>query len=222
MASQSETIGRETKLRDDPDIASQMKTMLPFVRNPLCRLAYPDDFAAPKPEPVPDFKPWFSGIGSYILESMQTVLRNRWLDIENTKGQIGDWATMLQRGRVQLQVLDAFTEAANQANRLDLTRFLLDVLSRLLTNDLNPTFWIGGLQGSGPPRLADRLETQRSAMALLRHAERFRQWEQRARTVGYFDEGYAQSKFWLGEWERFNGDSVYNRADQVLRQLEPL
>ena len=86
-----------------------------------------------------------------------------------------------------------------------------------------PTFWTGGLQGSGPPRLADRLETQRSALAVLRQAERFRRWEREARRSGYLDEDYAASKFWLGEWERFNIDRR-RRAEprRVLQQVEPL
>ncbi|MBO0701018.1 MAG: hypothetical protein J2P46_21665, partial [Zavarzinella sp.] len=84
------------------------------------------------------------------------------------------------------------------------------------------TFWTGGLQGSGPPRLADRLETQRNALAVLRSAERFRAWERDARRSGYLDEDYAASKFWLGEWERFDFTTVADRAERVLQQVEPL
>lgn len=102
-------------------------------------------------------------------------------------------------------------------------RFLLRVLGRVLSHaEITPAFWTGGLQGSGPPRLADRLETQRSVLALLQHAGRFRTWAQRARSRGYLDEDYAASKFWLGEWERYDGEQVMQRAEQVLQQLEPL
>jgi FtsH ternary system domain X6 len=130
--------------------------------------------------------------------------------------------------------MDAFTEAVDAAGRRDLVRFLLAVMARVLaTPDMAPTFWTGGLQGAGPPRLADRLQTQRSALAVLRQAERLRNWEQAARRSGYLDEDYAASKFWLSEWARFGpapaeGEerqtfSVYaDRAEQILRQVEPL
>jgi hypothetical protein len=175
-----------------------------------------------------------------ILEAMQPVLEARWLEIERTKGQIGDWNQMRQQGQAELSVLTAFLDAADQAGRWDLARFLLGVLAKVLaTPDMTPAFWTGGLQGSGPPRLADRLETQRSALALLRTVERFRDWERRARTRGFMDEDYAAAKFWLDEWERFNQKAegrrpseeherlpdptiIPSRAEAVVRMLEPL
>jgi len=85
-----------------------------------------------------------------------------------------------------------------------------------------PTFWTGGLQGTGPLRLADRLETQRNALALLRQANRFQTWERDARRSGFMDEDYASSKFWLSEWDRFNFSIIAERAERILQQVEPL
>jgi hypothetical protein len=151
------------------------------------------------------------------------VLEHRWLEIERTKGQVGDWNLLNQQGQVQGRVMDAFTQAVDRAGRRDLVRFLLAVMSRVLaTPDMAPTFWTGGLQGAGPPRLADRLETQRNALAVLRQAERLRGWERAARRSGYLDEDYAASRFWLGEWERFDFTTVADRAERVLQQVEPL
>ena len=70
--------------------------------------------------------------------------------------------------------------------------------------------------------MAERLETQRNALAVLHAAERFRNWEQAARQSGYLDEDYATSKFWLGEWERFDFNTIAERAERVLQQVEPL
>jgi hypothetical protein len=154
---------------------------------------------------------------------MQPVLETRWLENERSKGQIGDWDRLRQQGEAELAVLGRFTQAADSAGRWDLARFLLGVLGKLLaTPDMTPTFWTGGLQGSGPPRLADRLQTQRSALSVLRQADRLQQWEQRARRSGYMDEDYAASKFWLGEWERLIGSRSTTRAAQVVQMLEPL
>jgi hypothetical protein len=210
-------------LRIDSDVAGSLRLSPIFVNHPLCRLAYPDDFADEKPLEVPSFNTWLTGPGSYILEAIQAVLEKRWLEIERGKGQIGDWTLMRQQGQAQLNVLERFVVEVEASNRPDLARFLLQVLGRVLTTqDMAPTFWTGGLQGTGPPRLADRLETQRNALALLRHAGRFRQWQQRAQTRGYFDEDYAAGKFWLSQWEALNGEQVVRRAEHVVQLLEPL
>lgn len=209
-------------LRADADVAAALRTSPAFGDNALVWLAHPNDFAA-ETLPVPAFDVWLTEPGSYVLEALQPVLEHRWLEIERTKGQVGDWAALNQQGQVQGRVLEAFGEAVNRAGRRDLVRFLLAVMSRVLaTPDMAPTFWTGGLQGSGPPRLADRLETQRNALAVLRNVERLRTWERAARRSGYLDEDYAASKFWLGEWERFDMPAVADWAERVLYQVEPL
>jgi len=210
-------------LRADPDAAAALRSSPAFGGNALVWLAHPNDFAGEAHATVPCFDGWLTEPGSFVLEALQPVLEHRWLEVERTKGQVGDWNQLGQQGQVQGQVIEAFAEAVNRAGRRDLVRFLLAVMSRLLaTPDMAPTFWTGGLQGSGPPRLADRLATQRNALAVLRSAERFRAWEREARRSGYLDEDYAASKFWLGEWERFNFAAVADRAERVLQQVEPL
>jgi hypothetical protein len=210
-------------VRTDADASAALRSSPAFGGNALVWLAHPNDFAGELEAAVPSFDVWLTEPGSLVLEALQPVLENRWLEIERTKGQVGNWADLNQQGRMQGRVIEAFTEAVNRAGRRDLVRFLLVVMSRVLaTPDMAPTFWTGGLQGSGPPRLADRLETQRNALAVLRTAERFRNWEREARRSGYLDEDYAASKFWLGEWERFDMNSIADRAHRVLQQVEPL
>jgi FtsH ternary system domain X6 len=220
-------------LRTDTDLAAVLRSSPAFSMNALIWLAYPNDFAG-EPLDVPAFDVWLTEPGNLILEALQPVFEHRWLEIERSKGQIGDWSLLHQQGQVQLQLMEAFTQAVDSAGRRDLVRFLMVVMSRVLaTPDMAPTFWTGGLQGTGPQRLADRLEAQRSALAVLRQAERLRGWERAARRSGYLDEDYEASKFWLSEWERFGPPpepgkekqtfSVFvDRADRVLQQLEPL
>lgn len=209
-------------MRGDADLAATLRTSPAFNNNGLVWLTYPNDFAG-ETLPVPAFDMWLTGPGSFILEALQPVLESRWLEIERTKGQIGDWAQLNQQGQVQGRVIEDFAQAVDAAGRRDLVRFLLAVMARVLSMpDMAPTFWTGGLQGAGPPRLAERLETQRSALAVLRSADRFRNWEQSARQSGYLDEDYAASKFWLGEWERFDFSTIAGRAERVLQQIEPL
>ncbi|WP_020473749.1 hypothetical protein [Zavarzinella formosa] len=207
----------------DAELAASMRTSNVCLENSLIRLAYAGDFATGQALPVPSFKIWLEEPGIYLLEALQPFLENRWLEVERNKGQIGDWGTMAQQGLAQLQVLGAYLEAIEQAGRRDLGRFLLGTLSRLLSSgDMSASFWTGGLQGAGPPRLAERLETQRNALSVLRQTVRLRTWEQTARQSGYMDEDYAVSQFWLGEWERYQLGTVVERADRVLQQVEPL
>jgi len=210
-------------LRSDGELANRLRGFPAFGENALIWLAYPNDFVGEAFAVIPLFDVWFSEPGSTILESLQPMLENRWLEIERSKGQVGDWTALGQQGQVQGRMLEVFTQAANNAGRRDLVRFLLSTMARVLaTPDMAPTFWTGGLQGAGPTRLADRLTTQRNALALLRNAERFRDWEGDARRSGYLDEDFAASKFWLSEWERFNFTTIAERAAHVLNELEPL
>ena len=129
---------------------------------------------------------------------------------------------MRQQGRAEFAALRAFLEAAAEAHRTDLARFVLKTNAAVLQTDLTPVFWTGGHQGSGPLRLADRLDTQRSALAVPRQMEVLAGWQQRARFVGYFDEDYQASQMWKQDWEAANGSVVAARARAAVEMLEPL
>jgi hypothetical protein len=81
--------------------------------------------------------------------------------------------------------------------------------------------WVGGLQSAGP-RLADRAETYQAALAFVRQTARLQAWERRARTVGYFDEGYAAAQLWKADWEQYGGDALTERARAATQQLDPM
>ncbi|MFL5339382.1 MAG: hypothetical protein ACJ8F7_04370 [Gemmataceae bacterium] len=190
-----------------------------FAANGLCRLYFPEDFL---PSGTIHSEPWLKDIGASILEALQPPLHRRWLEVERGKNQIGDWGRLRQIGQSQEQGLTGFLDAADAAKRPDLARFLLKAMAELLSPDLTPAFWIGGLQGAGPPRLAERLDTQRHGLAVLRQVERLGQWAKRARGTGYLDEDYAVAQLWLSDWEQYRGDNLATIAHNLLRQLEPL
>ena len=121
-------------------------------------------------------------------------------------------------GRARADALQAEAKAARE----DLARFILRTNAAVLQSDMTPVFWTGGLQGSGPPRLADRLETQRAALAVPRQMEILEEWQARARGVGYFDEDYQASQVWKADWEAADGDRVAERARATVEMLEPL
>ena len=210
--------------RSDPDVLAVLRKKDTFARNPFCWIMNPADVADPdgaKPLP-PDFAPLFTGQRAVLLECLQTALKERWIRTERAKGQIGDWKKMRQQGVAEFTALQGFLKAAEAARRTDLARFVLRTNTAVLQSDMTPVFWTGGLQGSGPPRLADRLETQRAALAVPRQMEILETWQERARYVGYFDEDYQASQMWKADWESVNGDRVAARARAAVEMLEPL
>jgi hypothetical protein len=208
--------------RVDPEVAGVLRRKEAFRLNPLCWVSFPGDLTESDEPTPPEFALLFTGLRAVILECLQPHLANRWTKSERAKGQIGDWKRMRQQGRAEFAALHGFLEAASAANRSDLARFVLRTNATLLQGDLTPVFWTGGLQGSGPPRLADRLDTQRAALAVPRQMDVLDGWQQRARSVGYFDEDYQASQLWKEDWEAADGDRVAARARQAVEMLEPL
>lgn len=208
--------------RPDPDIVAVLRHKNAFARNPFCWLAFPGEMSETEQPSPPDFRPLFSGLRAVMLECLQTDLYNRWTRSERSKAQIGEWTRLRQQGKAEYAALQAFLQAAQEANRIDLARFVLRTNAALFQTDLSPAFWTGGLHGTGPARLADRLETQRAALAVPRVMEILENWQQRAIGVGYFDEDYQASQLWKQHWEAADGDRVAARARQVVEMLEPL
>jgi hypothetical protein len=40
--------------------------------------------------------------------------------------------------------------------------------------------------------------------------------------VAFFDEGYAASQLWKADWEARDGDAVCERAQAIIRRLDPM
>src|SRR5262249_24493707 len=124
-------------------------------------------------------------------------------------------------GQRQARMLESVCAAMSAAGRWDLARFLLVTAQPLLADNPPARRWIGGLNVQAL-RLADRVETYRAATALLRCLSELQPWEAEARTVGYFDEGYAASQLWKADWEQYQGDELCRRAEAIVRETEPL
>lgn len=208
--------------KSDPDLLVALRRKNAFKLNPLCWISFPGDMTDSDDPALPDFRPLFTGVRAVMLECLQTHLAGRWTRSERMKGQIGDWKRMRQQGRAEAAALRAFLQAAHEARRTDLARFVLRTNAALFQSELTPLFWTGGLQGSGPPRLADRLDTQRAALAVPRQMEVLAEWQQQALAVGYFDEEYQASQLWKQDWEAADGDAVAARAHAAVEMLEPL
>jgi len=209
-------------LRAEPRTQASLVGLNCFSANPLCRLVAPGDFCE-LDVPLPDFAPSFLPPRVAVLECLQPLLAARWTLSERAKGQIADWQRLRRLGQAEEAVLAAFLAAADRANRKDLSRFLLKANYGLtIASDPQADGWIGGLQGEGPPRMAERLDTHRAALAVPRQLLTLQRWERQARTVGFFDDDYQAAQMYKSEWEAANGDLMSSRARTILDSVEPL
>jgi hypothetical protein len=210
-------------LREAPDNVGvpELRKRSPFVHHGLCWLAYPEDFTGAAPSAEPDFGPWTNGVGACMLEALQPDLLARWVQIESSKERIANPQTMRGLGQSQERVLNAFLTALEKAERRDLARFLLRAAERLLGPYAHAGMWTGGLHTTGL-RLADRAATYQAALVFVRAMQRLRDWATWARGVGYWDEGYQAAQLFKGDWEQHQGDALAERAQTIIRQLDPM
>lgn len=205
------------------DVPKQIIQQDPFPGNALTWLAYPGDFGKMLNNAQPLLDPWMSGVGACILEAFQPVLIERWIQMEMDKGQIKNWQRMRELGLAQERVLTGFLDAVEKQGRKDLARFLLHASAKILTETATAQSWTESLsQQSAPKRMVDRADTYRGALALLRVLPRLRQWDRQAQSVGYFDEDYASSQLFKADWELVDGDTLTERATQIIRDVDPM
>jgi hypothetical protein len=185
----------------------------------LIRLAFPD--LMPHTRAAAFWPPWTTGVGACILEALQRTLTDRWLEIEHGKEHATDFKTLTALGQRQDVILVSFAETLTAAGRWDLARFLLQALAELLRDAPTSNRWLGKVDLESL-RLAARMDVQRAALALVRCASTLHQWDAQARTVGYFDEGYAAAQLWKSDWEAADGAQINQHANAILREIEPL
>jgi hypothetical protein len=208
--------------RVDPEVAAALRKKEAFRSNRFAWISAAGDLADDAEATPPDFASLFVGERAVVLECLQPLLTQRWLRSERAKGQITDWRRMREQGRAEAAGLSAFLAAADAAGRPDLARFVLAANAALFYSELTAAFWTSGLTGPGPARLADRLDTQRAALALPRQMAVLAGWQEKYRAVGYFDDGYAASQLWKQDWEAAGGDRVTARARAAVDAIEPL
>lgn len=211
------------RLRHDAGILGALKLRNAFTENPFCWLIAPADLDSEAGSNPPDFTPLMSGVRAAMLECLQPWLTRHWTASERQKGAILDWMEMRRAGRAEVAMLTGFLAAAESAKRPDLARFVLHTLARIMQGrQPDATDWTGGLNVNPPTRLGDRLTIQRNALAFPQQAETLARWDRAARTVGYFDDGYAASQLWKEEYEAANGPEILAKSKRALEQLEPL
>src|SRR5262249_26038504 len=99
--------------------------------------------------------------------------------------------------------------------------FLLRAAHHLLGPHAHPGMWTGAMQLGGQ-RLADRAATYQAATSLLRHLDRLAGWARWARGVWRVDDEYQGAPPRLEDWERYEGDTLIGRAQNIVRSLDPM
>jgi hypothetical protein len=191
------------------------------IQNGLCWLAYPEDFVQAPPDAVPNFAVWTTGVGSCILEAMQSELAQRWIQVEANKERIAAPVSMRALGQAQEKALTGFLNAVEAVGRLDLARFLLRAATVIVNPYAHAGMWTGALHTTGM-RLADRTAAYEAAMVFLHQMPRFQTWANRARATGFFDDGYHAAQLYLADWEQYEMASLCERAHDIVRQMDPL
>lgn len=190
-----------------------------FWANPFCRLVFPDAFADVEKE-VPDFTSLVMDQGApFLFEALQLDLSRHWERMEREKRDMRSLVRAAEVGREQERVLHGFLDAVEQVQRWDLARFFLSAYSRVLSAGESSYNWMGRLAG-GLLRFAQRVRLYRAALGPLNEMERMRRWNDLARGVGYFDEGYAASQLWKEDWESVQGDVAVRNAASLVRRWE--
>jgi hypothetical protein len=209
------------KLRDQ-EARQTFRGKPQFIHHGLVRLFFPEDFLGAS-APEIDCTTWTQGLGASIMEALQPQFHRRLLECERAKNSIADWTSLRGIGTSQGQSLSTFLTACESAKRPDLARPIVKALSELLSRSLTPAFWTGGLNDDdAPARLADRIDTKRQALAVLRQVDRFTDWTRRYSGTSFFDEDYQIAQSWLVDWEQYRGEEIAAIAQQLLRQSEPL
>lgn len=204
------------------DVTPVLAGRAAFRGNRLAWLLGPGEFVSLTATAPPAFAEWTTGPRAAVMECLQPLLTERWLIGEKVKTQIADWGRMRRQGEAEAATLAGFLAACESAGRPELARFVLHTARAVLPPTARADAWTAGLQGNGPPRLADRLATRRAALSVPAAVATLQKWDRAARRVGYFDDGFESSQVWKADWEAAGGDALAERAAAVLAQVEPL
>ncbi len=109
-----------------------------FASNGFLCLLHPEWFAETRQRPTPDFSPWLTSPGCFVLEAWQQRLAKYWKQGEHAKSAIEDLEQMQRLGTAQKTILSGFLQAVAAAERRDLARFLLILFQQLATRGLRP------------------------------------------------------------------------------------
>ena len=205
------------KLLQDKLVLDRLSGKATFSQNGLICLAFPDQLAGAKKTMQPDFQPWVTGTGGTIIEMMQGPLVEFWAKAESNKPYISNRQKMQRLGEAQTTVLNEFVNAAVEAGRVDLFRFMLDMMNQLVLNK-HAADWTRGLNVKNL-RVADRTKVYRAALAVPLAAQHLARQQQENVNVSFVDDNYEASQLWKKNWEAFNGAQSVLQAERIVAEI---
>ncbi len=213
-----------SRCRTDLELRGHYLKSSLFRDNPIIQLNFPADVSnSNNKNNLVKFSKCHGDIWMLIWEGLQSELKTNRLAIEEKKGQIESWDEQFNNGSWDSRILTNWLNALKDWKRFDLSRFLLQVLEQLLCQqDVGLSFWIGSLKSKEGPRMDRRLETHRKALALLQTESIFADWIDWARSTNFLDDDYDLARFWLTEWEHFQGDEILRKCRRILHEVEPV
>ena len=193
----------------------------------LIWLMFPDRVAECNFEGEPELDLWFHKDHIWVLEALQMRLSNSWTNIELNKRESSNYEAVRRTGELQSQVLKTFLDATESARRRDLARFVLCTVRKLSSTPTalhrtgETSTWFRRLDVKAL-RMAERSAVYQAALAVFHSLKRLSQWNDEARRIGYYDEGYQASQLWKSDWERLNGDETYQWARRIIQEVDPV
>lgn len=167
----------------------------------------------------PNIEFWCRPAQAWILESLQTPLADAWAVTESRKRLHSSHDDVRRIGEHQTRTLNDLFRAAKQHGRRDLCVFLLKAGTKLLYE--TPGKWFEALNVR-LLKMAERQQVYAAALAFLTSLDELYNWNQHARSVGFYDEDYESAQFWKLCWEQFNADELHRRARRIAEDVNPV
>ncbi len=202
-------------------LEKEMQTWPVMRDNMLVQLLHAHDFLDSPPKQPADIELWLTDdAGLAILEVLQSRLAVAWAETEHTKRRLRSPEQLLRASQFHADLLSGYLAAVEKIQRRDLARFLFGVWNRLLPDDETARIpWLQEVH-LDDLRLSERAELYRHALGTFALAERFSNWNDWARGIGYYDEEYEIAQHWKLDWEQLGGETVTARSRRLASQAD--
>lgn len=153
-----------------------------------------------------------------FVRGLLDLLGDCWLEAERLKRHHAQPRVLMQVGRAQTVVAEAFLQLIDRQNERLLARFFIDAAAAWLSTETSSSALVG-LDPETPMR--ERAEARTAAASLWRVIGRLDAWDQQHRTTHFIDDGYAVAQALTKDWERL-GPAGFAAATRLVTELEGL
>ncbi len=192
-----------------------------FQNHGLIALVFPDLRAEQYVMSKPEIDLWTQRGHSWVLESCDELLADRWVQIEREKRQSANLDAVRRVSRNQQQVLQALLSTVSKRQRWDLTRWMLIATGRVLLEIDEDRSYLPQLDVRRL-RVSERSTLLEEALTLFHSLNRLHQHHVDSRNIGFTDDNYHASQLWKSDWERLHGDEIHSRSQALVARHQLL